>query len=60
MEYRDKFVDFNRYCKICEHYKKNESEDPCWDCLSNPINTNSHKPVNYKVSEDIKNLGKEI
>lgn len=58
MESRDKFVDFQKYCNMCEYRSKSESEDPCWECLTNPVNTDSHKPVNYKVSDKIKDLGK--
>jgi hypothetical protein len=54
MESKDKFVDFQKYCKTCEHQSKSESEDPCWDCLTNPVNTNSQRPVNYKTSKETK------
>lgn len=43
-----KIVDFEKYCKTCEHRDLNESEDPCFDCLDEPTNLNSHKPVYYK------------
>lgn len=48
MEEIYKEVYFDRYCKTCEHENLDESEDPCNECLENPKNTYSHKPVNWK------------
>ena len=39
---------FNEYCHLCVHCKKAETEDPCYECLENSFNLNSHKPVNYE------------
>ncbi len=41
-------VRFDKYCKTCKHYKKKESEEPCDECLSNPTNLYSKKPVNWE------------
>lgn len=41
-------VDFNRYCKTCAHKDVKEKDDPCFDCLQEPMNQNSHKPVRYE------------
>ncbi len=46
-----KIVDFEKYCKTCEHRDLKESEDPCFDCLDEPTNLNSHKPVYYKEKQ---------
>ena len=46
-----KEVYFNQYCKTCEYKNLKESEEPCDECLSNPINEYSHKPINYKEKE---------
>lgn len=43
-----KEVLFDKYCKLCQHKDKKETEDPCWDCLNEPGNLNSHKPVKYE------------
>lgn len=43
-----KEVYFGEYCKTCEYCDKAEYEDPCDDCLNEPVNTYSHKPVFYK------------
>lgn len=42
-----KLVDFHKYCPLCVHSDKAESEDPCWMCLTFPTHLNSRKPVNY-------------
>lgn len=46
-----KEVRFDVYCKTCEHYNKSEADDPCFDCLDQGWNTNSHKPIFYKEDE---------
>lgn len=43
-----KEVYFDQYCKTCVSKDKKEYEDPCDECLSEPVNLYSHKPVNYK------------
>lgn len=42
----EKEVYFDQYCKSCKHHGLEESKDPCNDCLAEPGNTNSHKPMN--------------
>lgn len=54
MEYPDKEVYFCDYCESCEYFKAvfgDKEEDICNDCLNNPSNVYSHKPVNYKRKE---------
>ena len=48
MEYAFKEVYFDEYCKTCEYCDLKETEDPCFECLVEHINSNSHKPVNWK------------
>lgn len=48
MEENYKEVYFNEYCKTCEHDNLSETEDPCDECLNNPVNLYSHKPVKWK------------
>lgn len=48
MEDIDMIVDFKKYCETCEYKDKEERLDPCHECLENPVNTNSTKPINYK------------
>lgn len=54
MQYRDKFVDFKKYCKTCKHKDLEEWRDPCNECLDNAVNEHSQKPINYKKQEEKK------
>lgn len=47
MEIVDKIVDFT-YCKTCKHKDEKDYLDPCHECLNNPTNVNSQRPVNYE------------
>ena len=47
-----KEVYFDQYCKTCEHKDEKETDETCNECLTNPVNLYSHKPVNYKEKED--------
>lgn len=44
----NKEVYFHEYCKTCKHKDVENTEDPCNECLSNPTNLYSHKPVKYE------------
>ena len=46
-----KEVRFDQYCQKCKHYNKNEDEEPCDECLNNPVNLYSHKPINFEEKE---------
>ena len=48
-----KEVKFAEYCKKCEYKNVSESDDkgPCWDCLEQPTNIDSHKPLYFKEAE---------
>jgi len=35
------------YCKTCSHKNEPEDSDTCNDCLNQPYNIDSHKPINY-------------
>ena len=52
VNYPFKEVYFHEYCKKCEHEKVTEAHEPCNECLGNPINMHSHKPVNYEPKKD--------
>lgn len=45
-EYKEVF--FNEYCDKCEFKDVDQGENPCNECLDNPSNLYSHKPVNFK------------
>ena len=43
-----KEVRFDTWCRRCVHWDKAESQDPCYDCLDNPVNAYSKKPVYFE------------
>lgn len=47
-----KFVDFEKYCKKCEYNNTAESDVPCWECLEQPVNYNSEKPIRFKERDE--------
>jgi len=51
MEGRTKEVYFDEYCEDCKYADLTEDKDPCNDCLAQPYNEYSHKPV-YFEEED--------
>lgn len=54
MEYDHKEVYFDRYCKTCKNFKKDENQEPCDECLSEPTNLHSHKPVKWEKNVNAK------
>lgn len=48
-EYKE--VRFDIYCSQCVREKEPESNDKCHECLSNPLNLYSEKPINFKEKE---------
>lgn len=53
MEYPYKEVHFHDYCVKCKYYDRREEEAPCFECLENPVNLYSHKPLKFKESEKL-------
>ncbi len=51
MENKTKEVRFDLYCKTCKYHDLDESKDPCNDCLNEPSNENSHKPVFWEEKD---------
>lgn len=43
-----KEVFFDEYCPKCKHSDRAEEDNPCFDCLDYPVNSYSHKPVNFE------------
>lgn len=41
-------VYFDQYCKTCKYKKTPQEKDPCHECLSEPMNLYSNKPVKYE------------
>nr|DAE02579.1 MAG TPA: Urotensin II [Siphoviridae sp. ctmYS12] len=48
MEYGYKEVEFWKYCEKCKHYEVEDVKDPCNDCLDEPVNLHSTKPVYFE------------
>ena len=48
-EYKE--VYFHMYCKECKHRELNENQEPCNECLGEPINQYSHKPIKFEKKE---------
>lgn len=48
MELTNKFVEFDKYCHRCKHKDVKETDDPCNECLTEPVNEYSHKPVRFE------------
>lgn len=39
---------FDIYCKTCKFKETKETDDPCNECLTMPVNIDSKKPVKYQ------------
>lgn len=50
----EKIVIFSDYCSHCAYYDEDESDPKshCWDCLDEPSNIDSHRPLYFKEKED--------
>lgn len=48
METEYKEVYFDQYCSSCKHCDVDEAETPCAECLEEPVNLYSHKPVKWE------------
>lgn len=51
MEQIYKEVRFDQYCEKCKYKENKETESPCDECLENPVNLYSHKPVKFEEKE---------
>lgn len=54
MEGDFKIVNYDLYCQTCKNYLEDESDpkSKCWDCLDEPVNQDSHKPINYEEKDE--------
>lgn len=48
METRKKEVYFDKYCPKCVEKDTPETKEPCNECLTNPSNDFSHKPIKWR------------
>ena len=46
-----KEVYYHLYCEKCKHQGVEHTEEPCNECLHNPVNLYSHKPVKFEEKE---------
>ncbi len=51
MEYDYKEVYYDQYCSRCVHRELEEDDEPCRDCLDEPVNVYSHKPVYWEENK---------
>ena len=42
-----KEVFYDKYCEKCQFSTKNEDEWPCFPCLKQPYNYDSHRPIKF-------------
>lgn len=48
MEPKEKFVEFDKFCKKCKNWKTSPSADPCNECLSVPARLGTRVPEKFK------------
>ena len=53
-----KEVYFDQYCPKCKNCDLEGDKEPCCDCLSEPVNQYSHKPVKFEEAERKKSVPK--
>lgn len=47
----EKEVYFAQYCPRCTYKELEETADPCDECLAQPVNEDSHKPLFFKEAK---------
>ena len=52
MNYEYKEVYYDKYCETCKYADMDDTKDPCNECLGEPTNLHSHKPVKYKEDQN--------
>lgn len=50
-----KKVDFHNYCPKCKHAGVSPLDEPCYECMTNPVNLHSRKPVNFEEENNNEN-----
>ena len=51
MEIIDRIVDFGEYCATCKYENTKEADEPCRECLENPTNIYTDKPIKWVEDE---------
>ena len=44
-------VEFQDYCEKCKHYETNSYDLPCRECVENPLNYGTHRPLKFELDE---------
>ena len=47
-----KEVRFDKYCKTCKHIKLEDTDEPCNECLSEPVNYATERPVKWEGKDE--------
>lgn len=47
-----KEVYYHEYCTECKHALLDPHAEPCNECLDNPVNLYTHKPVKFEEKEE--------
>lgn len=42
-----RIVEFENYCSKCRYYETKETEEPCNECLHEPVRDDSRKPLRF-------------
>ena len=55
----EKIVNF-AYCKFCVNRNQPETFEECADCLANPVNIDSQRPVRFKDNGSLERIRKSL
>lgn len=49
-----RIVDYEKYCQFCKFKNVDDikGENPCNDCLDQPVNDDSIKPIDFELDTD--------
>lgn len=54
MDSREHIVEFDKYCEHCIYKDHPDDVTPCHECLTEPVNTDSRKPVFFEGTKEFK------
>lgn len=52
MESREHIVEYDQFCNNCKYKDLPDGAIPCDECLTNPVNTDSRRPIKYEPDEE--------
>ena len=44
-------VEYGKWCENCFYNDKKETDDPCFDCLTEPAKDEGRQPIHYKPKQ---------